>query len=198
MSDTAESGSRSRTRRAILDAAVRVSAQRRNPSLADIAAEANVARSTLHRYFADRAELVQAVADDLLVTFGRVIADAQLEEGPPRAALQRLLTGYFELAEQIYFLFNEPSFNTPEPGTEVEQFFGKLDEVTRPVEALIVRGQEAGVIAPNLTVDWIMRLLLWMVYIGWEAVEEKALSRLSAPATMLQTIETGILTPPSR
>ncbi|MGC4938126.1 TetR/AcrR family transcriptional regulator [Kribbella sp. DT2] len=195
MTDTVESGSRSRTRRAILDAAVRVFAQRRAASLADVAAEAQVARSTLHRYFPDRAELVQALADDLLAAFDRVITEAETAKGPAREALQRLIGGYLELGQRIYFLYSEPSFNQPDPDSEVAKFFLKLDKVCKPVEALIVRGQDEGVIARNMTVDWIMRMLLWMVFIGWDAVEDKALSRLQAQATVLQTIESGILAP---
>ncbi|MEV6283462.1 helix-turn-helix domain-containing protein [Kribbella sp. NPDC051770] len=195
MTDTVESGSRSRTRRAILDAAVRVFAQRRAASLADVAAEAQVARSTLHRYFPDRAELVQALADDLLTVFERVIREAETDQGPARDALQRLIGGYLELGERIYFLFSEPSFNQPDPDSEVARFFEKLDLVCKPVEVLIARGQREGVIARNMTVDWIMRMLLWMVFIGWDAVEDKALSRLQAQAVVLQTIESGILEP---
>ena len=72
-----------------------------------------------------------------------------------------------------------------------------LTKVGKPVEALIERGHREGVFAETLTVDWITRMLWWMVYIGWEAVDEGALPRLSASATILQTIEDGILSPPS-
>lgn len=195
MTDTVESGSRSRTRRAILDAAVRVFAQRRAASLADVAAEAKVARSTLHRYFADRAELVHALADDLLAAFERVITEAETGKGSAREALHRLIGGYLGLGERIYFLFSEPTFNQPDPDSEVAKFFEKLDVVCEPVEVLIVRGQDEGVIARNMSIDWIMRMLLWMVFIGWDAVEDKALSRHEAQAIVLQTIESGILTP---
>jgi len=198
MTDTVESGSRSRTRRAILDAAVVVFARRRNASLGEVAAEAKVARSTLHRYFADRSELVHALAEDVLVAFERAIADAALDQGPPQEALRRLIAGYFGLGQRIFFIFNEPTFNQPDPGPEVLRFFEKLDRAGKPVETLIDRGHRDGVFAATLGVDWITRMLMWMVFIGWEAVEDNALSRLAAPATILQTIETGILTPPAR
>lgn len=59
-----ESGTRVRTRRAILDAAV--SALTRNPqaALADIALVANVGRSTVHRYFPERSDLLAAIGTD--------------------------------------------------------------------------------------------------------------------------------------
>lgn len=197
MTDTVESGSRSRTRRAILDAAVVVFSQRRTASLGDVAAEASVARSTLHRYFADRAELVHALAQDVLVAVEKVITEAALDQGTPREALHRLAAGYFELGPRIFFLFNEPTFNAPDADERVKQFFERLDEIGKPIEELILRGQREGVFAASLSVDWIIRMFWWMVYIGWEAVDEGALPRLSAPATILQTIEHGISTPPA-
>ncbi|WP_020389188.1 TetR/AcrR family transcriptional regulator [Kribbella catacumbae] len=197
MTDTVESGSRSRTRRAILDAAVVVFSQRRTASLGDVAAEAGVARSTLHRYFADRAELVHALAADVLVAVEKTIDDSALDQGTPREALHRLAAGYFELGPRIFFLYNEPSFNAPEPDERVKGFFQKLEASGKPIEALIERGHREGVFATSLSADWIIRMFWWMVYIGWEAVDEGALPRLSAPATILQTIEHGILAPGS-
>jgi len=194
MTEAAESGSRSRTRRAILDAAVVVFTQRRTASLGDVAAEAKVARSTLHRYFADRAELVNAIADDVLVAIEQAIEDAAVDEGSPQEALRRLSAGYFNLGPRIFFLFNEPTFNRPDPPPEVERFWQRLEEVGKPVERLIERGHRDGVFAPGLSVSWIIRVLWWLVYIGWEAVEEGDLPRLGAPATILQTLEHGILT----
>ncbi len=197
MTDTVESGSRSRTRRAILDAAVVVFSQRRTASLGDVAAEAGVARSTLHRYFPDRAELIHALAADVLVAVEKAISDADLDEGTPREALHRLAAAYFELGPRIFFLYNEPSFNNPDADERVKAFFAQLEQSGKPVEALIERGHREGVFAASLSVDWINRVFWWMVYIGWEAVDEGALPRLSAPAAILQTIEHGILAPGS-
>lgn len=197
MTDTVESGSRSRTRRAILDAAVIVFSQRRTASLADVAAEAGVARSTLHRYFADRTELIHALAADVLVAVQKTISDAALDQGTPREALHRLAAGYFELGPRIFFLYNEPSFNNPDADDQVKDFFAQLEEIGKPVEALIERGHREGVFAASLSADWINRVFWWMVYIGWEAVDEGTLPRLSAPATILQTIEHGICAPPA-
>ena len=49
-----EGGPRTRTRRAILEAAMVVLAENGTASLADIASAAEVGRSTLHRYFPER------------------------------------------------------------------------------------------------------------------------------------------------
>ncbi|WP_433159485.1 TetR/AcrR family transcriptional regulator [Kribbella sp. CA-247076] len=192
-----ESGSRSRTRRAILDAAVEMFSKRRTASLGDIAAEAQVARSTLHRYFPDRESLVRALAADVLVLVEQTVQEAQLDQGPAREALQRLMAGWFDLGPRLFFLFNEPSFTTtyPQAAQWVQDFFTRLDEVGKPIEELIARGHADGVFAQSLPPAWISRLVWWMVYIGWEAVAEGDLTRLTAPTAVLQTLESGILTP---
>ncbi len=197
MTDRVESGSRSRTRRAILDAAVVVFSKRRNASLGDIAAEAQVARSTLHRYFPDREALVRALSEDVLELIERTIQEAQPDEGPARQALQRLMTAWFDLGPRLFFLFNEPSFNIthPEAAQWVQDFFTRLDEVGKPIDQLIARGHADGTFAQSLPPAWISRLVWWMVYIGWEAITEGDLTRFTAPAAVLQTLETGILTP---
>jgi AcrR family transcriptional regulator len=197
MTDRAESGSRSRTRRAILDAAVLVFSKRRTASLGDIAAEAQVARSTLHRYFADRDALVRALSEDVLELIERTIQEAQLDQGPAREALHRLMTSWFDLGPRLFFLFNEPSFNVtyPEPAQWVQDFFTRLDEVGKPIEELIARGHADGVFAQSLPPAWISRLIWWMVYIGWEGINEGELTRFNGPAVVLQTLESGILTP---
>lgn len=198
MTDRAESGSRSRTRRAILEAAVVVFAKRRTASLGDIATEAQVARSTLHRYFPDREALIRALAEDVLEQTERTIQEAQLDQGPAREALQRLMTGWFELGPRLFFLYNEPSFNTtyPEVAQWVQDFFARLDQVGKPIDQLIARGQADGVFAPSLPPAWISRMIWWMVYIGWEGITEGDLTRFTAPSVILQTLESGILTAP--
>ncbi|MBB6570370.1 TetR/AcrR family transcriptional regulator [Kribbella sandramycini] len=198
MVDTAESGTRSRTRRAILEAAAAAFARQRNASLGEIAAEAQVARSTLHRYFPDRTALIHALAEDLLEQIERLIAEADLEQGPPREALQRMIAGWFDLGPRLFFLFNEPTFGTPEPSDWVKDFFARLDVVSKPIEALVARGHADGVFAQSLPPTWINRLLWWMVYIACEAVSDGELTRYAAPAVLLQTLETGILAPGHR
>ena len=60
--ESSATGLRGRTRRAILDAAMSVLADNPSASLSDIAAAAEVGRSTVHRYFAERTELIKALA----------------------------------------------------------------------------------------------------------------------------------------
>ena len=60
--DIAESGARHRTRRAIVEAAIGVISDNPTAPLSEIAEAAGVGRSTLHRYFPERTDLLRAVA----------------------------------------------------------------------------------------------------------------------------------------
>ena len=57
-----ESATRTRTRQAILAAAVTVFARDPSAALGEVAAAAGVGRTTLHRYFAERSDLLAALA----------------------------------------------------------------------------------------------------------------------------------------
>ncbi len=61
-SASSHSGPRERTRKAILDAAMTVLADNPSASLTDIAAAADVGRSTVHRYYPERTDLLRALA----------------------------------------------------------------------------------------------------------------------------------------
>ena len=61
-----ESATRTRTRQAILAAAVTVFARDPSASLGEVAAAAGVGRTTLHRYFPERSDLLAALAVHVL------------------------------------------------------------------------------------------------------------------------------------
>ncbi|MFD5914227.1 TetR family transcriptional regulator [Streptomyces massasporeus] len=84
------SGVRGRTRRAILHAAATVLSRRRDATPADIAAAADVGRSTLQRYFPDRELLLAAVVEDCLHRLAASLQEARIDQGPPSQGLRRV------------------------------------------------------------------------------------------------------------
>src|ERR671912_1074180 len=102
------SGVRDRTRRAILGAAASVLARDRAAPLAEIAEAAGVGRSTLHRHFADREELVAAAVEDSLAALGQAVEDAALDQGPPQEAMRRLVAAMVDVGDRLMFLFGDP------------------------------------------------------------------------------------------
>lgn len=180
-----ESGPRSRTRRAILDAAIDVYAGSRGASLSEVADAAGVGRSTLHRHFPDRAALIDAMQEDAIAATGRVFAEAALDQGTPSEALHRLVEAYFGLAPRMMFLFTE----IPDDGGWDNE---SLERTHMPVAELFVRGQAADVFDADLSIDWLIRALWSLVMAGWEAVTEGTMRKHEAIANVIRMLESGI------
>lgn len=64
IAEEAERGPRARTRRLLLDTAIRLMQDGVTPSVSDAAEAAGVSRATAYRYFPSQAALVQAVVDE--------------------------------------------------------------------------------------------------------------------------------------
>src|SRR5690349_9658725 len=102
-----EGGPRGRTRKAIIDAAMIVLAENPAAALSDVAAAAGVGRSTLHRYFPERADLIRAVALTVHELSNAAIVEAEPECGSPLAALRRVVEGQLELGPIVVYVFTE-------------------------------------------------------------------------------------------
>lgn len=185
-----ESGTRNRTRRAILTAGATALCRNRAATLADIAEAADVGRSTLHRYFPDREELVTAVIADSIQGLTRSVSEARIDEGPPREAMRRLVAAMVDVGDRLLFLFSDP--RTLEG---VGQCGDSETREDRSVIELIERGQAAGVFDPHVSADWIQRVLWGLVYTGCEAANDGSLPRHGVTAAVIRTFENGVTAP---
>lgn len=186
--DRAKSGPRNRTRRAILSAAASVLARDRAATLADIAVVADVGRSTLHRYFSDREELVRAAVEDSIEALAGSVAGAAVDEGPPLEAMRRLVAALIDVGDRLLFLFGDP---------RVLQEYGPQeagdDPSERSVLDLIARGQAEGVLDPGVSPEWILNVLYALVYTGIEGVDRRTLPRHGVVPNVIRTLENGIV-----
>jgi AcrR family transcriptional regulator len=185
-------GVRDRTRAAILSASASVLARDRGATLADVADAAGVGRTTLHRYFPDREELVGAVVEDSLAVLGRAVEDAALEQGPPLEAIRRLVSAMVDVGDRLLFLFGDPRVMEGYEGPAGE------DGSDRAVVGLIERGQAAGVLDPEVSAAWIQHVLWALVYTAAEAAGKGALPRHGVTSTVIRTLEHGIRPAPGR
>ena len=148
-----ESATRTRTRQAILAAAVTVFARDPSASLGEVAAAAGVGRTTLHRYFAERSDLLSALAIHLLEAVAAAMERAAPTLGPAPEALGRVCREYFELGDVLTVLFNEPSGIGADVGTQEE--CGARPRLPSADRARAGRGQHrpgahAGVVAVHV------------------------------------------------
>ncbi|GAA0925033.1 TetR family transcriptional regulator [Nonomuraea longicatena] len=186
-----ESGTRSRTRRAILAAAAAVLARDRAATLADIADAADVARSTLHRYFTDRDELVRAAIVDSLSMVEEQQKAAAIDQGPADEAMRRLLVAMVDAGERLAFLFADPDL-----AKTLDQAKWDPDPAVPGTLDLIRRGQAEGVFDPGQKPEWVQRVIWALTYSGWEAGEKGELARHEIAGAVIRTFEAGTLTRP--
>ena len=180
---TTRSGVRDRTRRAILGAAASVLARDRAATLAEIAEAAGVGRSTLHRHFADREELVAAAVEDSLAALGQAVEDAALDQGPPLEAMRRLVGAMAGVGDRLLFLFGDPRVLEGREGPAPSG---------GPVIELIERGQAEGAFDPEVSPGWVEHVLWALVYTAAEEANAGRLPRHGVTTTVIRTLENGI------
>jgi AcrR family transcriptional regulator len=180
-----ESGTRARTRRAILDAAVQVLSQHSGASLAEVAAAAGVGRTTMHRYFPERAELLAGISSDLLERVAAATERARPDAGPAVAALERLCQAYFALGDGLLLTMNEPYLFT-EPAWQEET------ESDRALLRLVERGHAEGTMDPDLSPEWVQTVLWSLLYAAWMHARDNDVPEHEALALCLRTLRKAV------
>lgn len=166
-------------------------AKQPSASLSTVAAAADVGRSTLHRYFPDRASLLDALLDDGVAATARAFEEAAVDQGTPIEALRRLVQAQFEVAPKMNFLFAE----VPDDVWASRQDF---EAAHWPIGALLERGCRDGVFDPEISGEWIVRVLWYLMAAGSEAVAEGVMARHEAIANISRILEGGIRMPSER
>lgn len=180
-----ESGTKARTRRAILDAAVAVLTADSTASLADIAAAAGVGRTTVHRYFPERADLLAALSRSAWEQVATATERARLADGPACEALDRLCQEYFDLGQMLMLVFNDPQqYTTAEWDT-----CGPADQALLD---LVERGHRDGSIDARLSPLWVQNVLWSMLYSAWQYTQDTSSSRHQALETCLYTLRKAV------
>lgn len=186
LADPAEQtrGARARTRQAILGAAV--SALSRNPaaSLAEVAETARVGRTTVHRYFPERADLLDAVSTDVLARIDAAVRRARPGEGSGRAALLRVCRELFDLGDLLTLVLSRQLSKRPE--------WQECTEADYALIALVQRGQADGSIEPDLTPEWLQELLWSLLSAADAHGQESSSSRHDALAMAVRSIDGAV------
>ncbi|GAA1719978.1 TetR/AcrR family transcriptional regulator [Streptomyces yatensis] len=180
---THESTTRARTRRAILDAAVARLSADHAASLADVAEAAGVGRTTVHRYFPERSDLLAAIGTDVRERIETATDRARLDDGTAPEALDRLCLEYFELGDRLMLLDDVPQF-WAWSGLEDE----KDAPSDRAVLALVRRGQEDGTLDPDVDATWLQNVLWALLYAAWEQTREHGTPKHTAISLCLRTL----------
>ncbi|WP_326551752.1 TetR/AcrR family transcriptional regulator [Micromonospora sp. NBC_01813] len=181
----AETATRARTRRAILDAAITALSRDPAASLGDIAVEAGVGRTTLHRYFPERSDLIDGLSQHVLEQIAGATDRARLDQGTALAAIERLCQEYFALGDALTMIFNDPQMTCrPEWSEETV--------ADRSMLRLIERGHADGSIDPQVDPAWAQQLLWALLYAGWQYVNDNAVPRYEALNQCLRSLRKSL------
>lgn len=172
----------------ILETASRVLANDHGTGMAEVAAEAGLARATLYRHFPTRADLVAAIRGRAYDEAGAAIAACRLEEGSVSDALRRLVDGLIAVGDRYRFLQNEAE-------THREADRKREAELSQPVVAMIRRGQTSGELSADISPRWVTRTLDALIRSGLQAITEGELTQAQVSELVWRTTLRGVAGP---
>ncbi|MFQ6328301.1 TetR/AcrR family transcriptional regulator [Nocardia sp. CWNU-33] len=145
-----------RTVRAILDAAERVLSDNPNATLEQIAEVAGVARTTVHRRFANREDLVRTMAITAWRRMDAAVDAARPQTAPPLVALHQATANVIQIKYGAAYALDRIDVSDPEVARIQADVFAKCD-------AAFARAQTEGVIAPDADLTWVRRVYLALI-----------------------------------
>lgn len=173
-----------RSRPTLLDVAVEVLVDDPTAPLATVAAAAGIGRTTLHKQYATREDLVRAVAHRALDRAEEAIARATEDPGDD-GGLRALVSHLIPIGPHLSFVWRNPIFDhDPEIGVR----WGALDP---SVLVIIRRAQEAGVLGTDVPDWWLVSMIYAVIYSAYETVAAGQLAPRDAPDLVLRTFSQG-------
>lgn len=161
--ESIEGGPRARTRKAILDAAMTVLADNPAAPLTDIATAAEVGRSTLHRYFAERSDLIHALALHVHALSNAAIEEAEPDCGPPIEALRRVVECQLDLGPIALFVYTDSVV------TSNAELMTELDTGDEVITEMLSKVSTQHATAPP---GWARRVFWALLHAGYQAAKE--------------------------
>ncbi|MEV5707795.1 TetR/AcrR family transcriptional regulator [Actinoallomurus sp. NPDC052274] len=146
-----------RTMTAILEAAERTLSRDPGATMEQIAEAAGVARTTVHRRFATREALIDALAVWATRRFATAVEAAHPDTAPPLVALYQTTANVLGVKAGWGFATSQASSADP----EVARLHG---EVRETCERLFRRAREAGVMRADVDIPWIRRVYYALIH----------------------------------
>ncbi|MER5353819.1 helix-turn-helix domain-containing protein [Kitasatospora sp. NPDC002551] len=140
-----------RSVRAILAAAERVLAETPGASMEQIAEAAGVTRTTVHRRFANRQALVDALAAEAAAKLAEAVEDGRPDTAPPLVALHRATANVLRVKAAWGFALGPAVVQS-------EQAARTHEAIARRCRDLLGRIRDEGFIAPDADLEWVRRV----------------------------------------
>jgi TetR/AcrR family transcriptional repressor of lfrA len=173
-----------RTREKILAAATRTLNGNLRASLADIARDADVGRTTLHRFFPTRAALMEAILERALNRLDAVFERVDFEQ-PLADVLSQLVTECLPVGPEMVLIGNNPEMWQGDWGGRYERYAAIL-------EGAIERAQARGEARAGVPSWWAAQLVMLNLWGGWYVVSEGYVGARALPELIMDTLLHGL------
>ncbi|MFB7251905.1 TetR/AcrR family transcriptional regulator [Microbacterium sp. NPDC056234] len=140
-----------RSVQAILEAAEHVLSTEPNASMEQIAGAAGVARTTIHRRFANRQALLDALALSAAERLASAVDEGRPDTAPPLVALHRITANVLEVKGAWTFALGVPA----EAGSTASRLH---KDIAQHCLVVLGRAQDAGLIAEDADLRWARRV----------------------------------------
>lgn len=181
----AVAASRRRTRPSLLDVAAEVLVADPAASLAEVAEAAGIGRTTLHKHYATRDDLLLAVGHRAIDLWEQAVAGAGGSDDPD-GGLRALVAAMIPIGPQLAFLWRTPAFD----------HLGELGERWLAGQArclaVLNRAQDLGWLAVGIPDWWLLQTFYSIIYVAAESVRAGQLAALDAPGLALGTFLHGL------
>jgi AcrR family transcriptional regulator len=171
-----------RNRKSLLEAAADALAENPGASMAEVAQAARLTRATLYRHFSNRQSLLEAMRAEALIRATHAIVGSRLAEGTALEALHRVVEALIGEGRRFRALLVEGVDQDPAFLRERMAVFDPLNDVVR-------RGQDAGLIRADLPPRWVVAVIASLLATGVRAAPE-----MPADDKMLIDLVFGTLT----
>jgi AcrR family transcriptional regulator len=186
MNMSVHAGARSRV---LLDVAAEVLVADPSASLAEVAFAAGIGRTTLHKHFATRDDLIRAVGHRAIDLWEQAIDEVTARGGGLRAMAEALIP----IGPQLAFLWRNPIFD------HVEDIARRWAAVESRGLALVKQSAQAGgAIKAGVPDWWLLQTFNSLVYVAAESVQSGHLAPRDAPDLMLNTFLHGLGAAPAK
>ncbi|MFL6074520.1 MAG: TetR/AcrR family transcriptional regulator [Mycobacteriales bacterium] len=172
----------------LLDAAVKVFVVSPSASLAQVAEAAGIGRTTLHKYYATRDDLLRAVghrAIDLCEQAAESAERSAADDG----GLLALAEAMVPIGPHLAVLWRNPVIDR---APDITRRWCELEPRTL---AVLKRARARGVVRDSVPDFWLLQAFYSLVYVAAESVQDGHLAARDAPGLVVDTFVRGLGTP---
>jgi AcrR family transcriptional regulator len=174
------------TRDQVLRSAMSVLAANSGASLAEIAAAAGVGRTTVHRIFPTRGDLLRALALHAVAQVQTALDSARLDHGPVPDVLGRVAELVLPLTDELRFLDAGPEV------WDLPELRDAWCSIAASLDALVERGQREGDLRGDLPAELIVEAFTGMLWGVWQGIRDGRVAPATAARHVIALALAGI------